>query len=198
MAAPQVRSSNQPVRCPNCGTERVQARSERDPIDPVYRTPSSMVQRLLGAPLQLYHCYVCRVQFYEAGETAPAPPVNNGAPAPREAAVAAAPVALGDTFIGAGVTIQGRVCASEAVVLDGEIEGPVDIPAHRFMIGPTGRIRGDVRADEVVVLGAASGAIEGTSRVAIGSAAMVAGDIRTRSLRIEEGAHVRGKVEVIQ
>ena len=65
-------------RCPDCGTSRVVLRKNRDHIDRISRSPSSLVAKVRGG--KLYHCIFCRLQFYStlpqepsSGDTAEEP-----------------------------------------------------------------------------------------------------------------------------
>ena len=53
-------------RCPLCGTYRLTRLAERDHIDPMYKGPFNLAQRIFGA--DLYHCRYCRIQFYDRRE----------------------------------------------------------------------------------------------------------------------------------
>jgi cytoskeletal protein CcmA (bactofilin family) len=79
--------------------------------------------------------------------------------------------------------------------VNGEIAGDLDIPANRLTVGKTGRMRGDVLAAEVVALGTVEGNIDARQKFAIRASARMTGTIRTPSLRIEEGAFFKGRVE---
>ena len=81
-----------------------------------------MVQRLLGA--QLYHCYVCRLQFYDNGEVVPWETRSGVSAASKQ-------VARDDTVIGADVGIRGFVVASENILLNGEVHG---MARSRFLV----------------------------------------------------------------
>ena len=182
------------VRCPVCGSERLQLRSERDPIDRLYQTPSDRVRRLFAADMQLYHCRVCRLQFYDVAQGAQ-PAVQKAAEAVPQKIAIAEPAAAEPTQIGETVTIRGRLVSQEDVLLNGEMEGDIEIPAHRFTIGTGGRMRGDVLAAEVVALGTIEGNVDARQKFAIRASARMTGDIRTPSLTIEEGAVFKGKIE---
>lgn len=186
-------SPNRRIRCPICGTERLQLRSERDHIDRLYQTPSDRLRRLFVADMQLYHCRVCRLQFYDIGQAAQ-PAVQETAAA-RERIVIAEPVAADPTLIGRTVRIRGRLSSQENILVNGEIEGDLQIPAHRLTIGMTGRMRGEVLAAEVVVLGTVEGIVDARQRFAIRASAKMTGNIRTPSLSIEEGAFFKGRIE---
>lgn len=68
-------------RCPRCRTFRVTHLASRDRIDPLYRNPFSLAQRLFGAGL--YHCRYCRLQFYDL--RGPAAPEERTPPAAAHA-----------------------------------------------------------------------------------------------------------------
>ena len=183
------------ARCPSCGSEKLQLRTERDRIDRVTQTPSDMVRRLFIANMQLYHCYVCRLQFYDVGPT-PEPAAQKPAEQAEDQAATGEPAAAGDaTVIGRTVRIRGRLSSGEDIVIDGEIEGDLDIPAHRLTIGMAGRMRGDVQAREAVALGTLEGNVDARQKFAIRASARMSGNIRTPSLTIEEGAFFKGRIE---
>jgi cytoskeletal protein CcmA (bactofilin family) len=205
MSASPAVSPNRPVRCPICGSERLQRRSARDPIDRLYQTPSDRVRRLFAADMQLYHCRVCRLQFYDYGAAQPAvqptaaqpTAVQPTEPAPEKIAIAepAAPAVADPTVIGQTVTIRGRLSSRENILLNGEIHGDLEIPAHRLTIGTAGRLRGDVSAAEVVALGTIDGNVDARHKLVIRASARMIGNIRSPSPTIEEGALFKGTIE---
>jgi cytoskeletal protein CcmA (bactofilin family) len=193
MSTSPVPSPNRSVRCPICGSERLKLRSERDPIDRLYQTPSDRVRRLFVSDMQLYHCRVCRLQFYDDGQAAQ-PAVQTTAEPARETTPTAEITADGLTLVGQAVTIRGRLSSQESIFVNGEIEGDIEIPAQRLTIGISGRMRGDVLAGEVVALGTIEGNID-ARRFVIRASARVTGNIRCPSLSIEEGAYFKGRIE---
>ena len=58
------------VRCPRCGTRRVTKRRQRDRIDPMYWSLLTAAELVLGAG-KLFHCHLCRIQFYDRRNLAP-------------------------------------------------------------------------------------------------------------------------------
>jgi cytoskeletal protein CcmA (bactofilin family) len=196
MGASPILSPNRTIRCPSCGSDRLQVRSERDPTDRLYQTPSDVVRRLFVADLQLYHCNACRLQFYDIGQTAEPVARKMAEGTPKETAVSDL-VGAEATLIGQTVTIKGRLSSQENILVNGEIQGDIEISAHRLTIGIGGRLYGDVRASEVVALGSVEGNLEATQRTTLRASATMTGDIRTPSLRIEEGAFFKGRIETV-
>jgi len=192
-AAPAV-NPNRRVHCPSCGSDRLQVRSERDPIDRLYQTPSDMVRRLFVADLRLYHCYVCRLQFYDAGEAA-GPAAPETAKAAPEKIANAQPAAGEATLIGHTVMIKGRLSSRENIRVSGEIQGDIEIPAHRLTVGMGGRLYGDVVAAEVIALGTIEGNVEAKRSFILRASATMTGSVRAPSVTVEEGAFFRGRIE---
>jgi cytoskeletal protein CcmA (bactofilin family) len=187
-----------PIRCPSCGSERLQLRTKPDRIDRVTQTPSDRIRRLFIADMRLYHCHICRLQFYDVGPAAePAGRETTEAAAVPVPEVVAAEPPAGDavTVIGGTVTIKGRLSSRENIVVNGEIEGDLEIPAHRLTIGEAGRIYGDVLAAEAEALGTVEGNLDARHKFALRACASMTGSIRTPHLTIEEGAFFQGWIE---
>ena len=118
---------------------------------------------------------------------------------PRDAnfAVPAAPrTTSGGAMISQGIRIKGEVTGSEDLYIDGHIEGKLNLTNSKLTIGPNGEVKADVFAREVIVLGKVDGKIVGRERIQLGSTGNVAGDLQTERLAIEDGAGLRGKIEI--
>ena len=98
--------------------------------------------------------------------------------------------------IGKSVIIRGELSGSEDLFLDGEVEGSIDLKGHSLTIGPNGKIRANVHAQEVVIHGRVDGAVRGANRVELKKTAVLSGDIFTQRISIEEGAFFKGAVDI--
>jgi cytoskeletal protein CcmA (bactofilin family) len=98
--------------------------------------------------------------------------------------------------IGRTLVIKGELTASEALYIDGRIEGKISMPENRVTIGRNGSVQANINAREVVVMGKVSGNIECTDRVDIRSEGSVTGDVSTVRLSVEDGAVLKGGIEV--
>jgi cytoskeletal protein CcmA (bactofilin family) len=98
--------------------------------------------------------------------------------------------------IGKSVVIRGELSGSEDLFLDGEVEGSIDLKGHSLTIGANGHIRANVHAQEVVIHGRVDGNIRGTDRVELKKTAVLAGDIFTQRIMIEDGAFFKGAVDI--
>ena len=98
--------------------------------------------------------------------------------------------------IGKSVMVKGELSGSEDLYLDGEVEGTIELRGHSLTIGPNGRIRASIHARDVVVHGKVDGNIRGTERVELKKSAVVAGDVITQRIVIEDGAFFKGGIDI--
>jgi cytoskeletal protein CcmA (bactofilin family) len=98
--------------------------------------------------------------------------------------------------IGRTLVIKGELTAAEALYIDGRIEGKISMPDHRVTIGRNGSVQANINAREVVVMGKVNGNIECTDRVDIRSEGCVTGDVSTIRISVEDGAVLKGGIEV--
>lgn len=98
--------------------------------------------------------------------------------------------------IGRSVIIKGDISGSESLYIDGRVEGTINFTDSRVTIGRNAVIVANISAKEVVVMGTVTGNIHCTDRLDIRSEATVTGDVVTPRVCIEDGALVKGSVEV--
>ena len=98
--------------------------------------------------------------------------------------------------IGRSVVIKGEVSGTESLYVDGRIEGTVNFAEHRVTIGRNGSVAANISAREVVILGKVQGNIQCSDRLDIRSEGVLAGDVITHRISVEEGAILKGGVEV--
>jgi cytoskeletal protein CcmA (bactofilin family) len=100
------------------------------------------------------------------------------------------------TLIGKSVVIKGELSCGEDLYIDGQVEGTIDPKGNRLTIGPSGRVKASVTACAVVVQGKLEGNIQATDRVDLKQSAVVMGDISTQRISIDEGAYLKGNVNI--
>jgi cytoskeletal protein CcmA (bactofilin family) len=98
--------------------------------------------------------------------------------------------------IGRTLVIKGEISGSEALYIDGRIEGKIVMPESRVTIGRNGKVDASIQAKEVVVMGKVTGNIECSDRVDIRAEGSVSGDISTVRISVEDGAALKGGIQV--
>jgi cytoskeletal protein CcmA (bactofilin family) len=98
--------------------------------------------------------------------------------------------------IGKSVVIKGELSGSEDLTIEGHVEGRIDLKGNVLTIGPNGKIKAEVFAKSVVVLGEVTGNVTASEKVDIRDNGSVDGDIASPRVAIAEGAHFRGSVDM--
>jgi len=97
--------------------------------------------------------------------------------------------------IGASIFIKGDVSGKEHLFIDGMVEGSIHFPDHRVTIGRSSTVKADIHAREVVVMGTVQGDIHCGDLLDIRDSP-IQGQIVTRRVRIDDGAFLKGSVEI--
>ena len=98
--------------------------------------------------------------------------------------------------VGRSIVVQGELCGTEDLTIDGEVEGTITLERHALTIGTHGRVRAQVFARSIVVQGEVVGNLEATERIAIGEKGTVDGDIKAPRVAIADGAKFRGRIDM--
>ena len=98
--------------------------------------------------------------------------------------------------IGKSVAIKGELNGSEDLTIEGRVEGKIELRQNELTIGANGKIKAEVFARSVVVLGQLTGNVIATEKVDIRDNGSIDGDITSPRVAIAEGAHFRGSVDM--
>ena len=135
-----------------------------------------------------------------AGNVQNAQTIQNVNPAP-----APEPVRSSDTLrgmekgpvnIGKSVVIKGELTGSEDLTIEGHVEGKIELRQNVLTIGPNGKIKAQVFAKSVVILGEVTGNVTASEKVDLRDNGSVDGDIAAPRVAIAEGAHFRGSIDM--
>ena len=121
-----------------------------------------------------------------------ASPSSATIPTVRPATSAAGQAAV----IGPSLKIKGEVKGSEALQIDGKVEGPITLIGHELTVGPDAQLNSEIEAGAVTVYGKIVGNVQANSRVDIKRDGSIVGDISTARISIEDGAHFKGRIEI--
>jgi cytoskeletal protein CcmA (bactofilin family) len=125
---------------------------------------------------------------------------------PASAAPVLAPVKYQDSTIrkrestvaciGKSVIVKGEVTSAEDLIIEGRVEGKIDLQAHSLVVGQGGDIRAEIVAKSVIVHGSVTGNVTARERVEVRETGSIEGDIVTPGLAVSEGAVVSGRVQM--
>lgn len=102
-----------------------------------------------------------------------------------------------DSLIGAGTKVTGDIHFTGGLRVDGEIFGSVIADpgkASTLVLSEQARVNGEIRVTHLVLNGTVAGPIEASEYLELQSKAKVTGDVRYKTLEIQLGAIVEGKL----
>ncbi len=99
------------------------------------------------------------------------------------------------TIIGKTVTVKGEILGSEQLVVEGTVEGRISIETT-VLIREGGLVKADVDANNINIAGGVVGNIVVKDKIEIVSGGYVLGDIRTPRLIVNDGASVKGTIDM--
>jgi cytoskeletal protein CcmA (bactofilin family) len=98
--------------------------------------------------------------------------------------------------IGKSLIIKGEVTGSEALYIDGRVEGAINLAGHRVTVGRNGQVQANINAKEVVILGKVKGNLTASDRVDIRNEGSLTGDVVCQRISIEDGAYFKGGIDI--
>ena len=98
--------------------------------------------------------------------------------------------------IGKSVVIKGELNGSEDLTIEGQVEGKIELRQNVLTIGPNGKIKAQIFAKAVIVLGEVTGNVAASEKVDIRDNGSVDGDIAAPRVAIADGAHFRGSIDM--
>jgi cytoskeletal protein CcmA (bactofilin family) len=101
-----------------------------------------------------------------------------------------------ETVIGEKISIEGDIRGEEHLVIEGSMKGNVEMEKNNFTIGSKGRVEGEINAQNVKVSGQMIGNIKTHGKVEITKEADFMGDIKAKSISVEDGAYFKGSIEL--
>lgn len=98
-------------------------------------------------------------------------------------------------MIGPGITIRGTITGDEDLLVEGRVEGAVQI-SRDLQIAEGARVNATVEAAAVTVRGRLVGDVAAAEGVVVEGGAVLVGNVTTSRLVVADGAHFKGRVQM--
>ncbi|MCB0519162.1 MAG: polymer-forming cytoskeletal protein [Lewinellaceae bacterium] len=97
--------------------------------------------------------------------------------------------------VASGTSFEGKFSATENVRLDGYIKGEVKC-SQRLVMGETGRIEGNVRTKDAIIMGTIEGDVLVENTLHLKGPAKIRGTIQSKYMVVDEGARYVGECKI--
>ena len=112
----------------------------------------------------------------------------------RETASMKSPATL--AMIGSSIHIKGEVSGEESLVIQGQVEGTVNLKQNNLIIGQQGKVSANIHAQTITIEGTLTGDVFGAERVIVKKTGNVHGNISAPQVSMEEGAKFKGSMDM--
>lgn len=99
-------------------------------------------------------------------------------------------------WLGSSLRVKGDISGTEDLLIDGEIEGLIQLDERKLTVGTTAKLTADINAHDVVVYGYVKGNVHAAGKIEIKKGGSVNGNLTTAQILIEDGADFRGSIEI--
>ncbi len=110
---------------------------------------------------------------------------RNPAPQPRERAV-----------IGPTITIEGDLTGEEDLLIEGRLQGKIDLRRNCITIGKNGFIKADIYGKVITVEGTVEGNLYGEEQLIVRQSGTVRGNIVSPRVALEDGSNFKGSIDM--
>ena len=100
------------------------------------------------------------------------------------------------SVIGPTLVFKGELSADEDLIIEGHIEGTIAHHKKHLTVGRQGRIKADIHASSVIVLGQVVGDIHSEGMVSLAKGSDVTGNITCGRIVMDDGARFKGKIDM--
>jgi cytoskeletal protein CcmA (bactofilin family) len=128
------------------------------------------------------------------------PASTPSAPARRETEPAPAPRSVepsgGRALIGASTIVRGEISGEEDLLVEGRVEGKIDLRQNAVTIGAKGRVAAEVHARAILIDGEVDGDLSAEEQIVLRKSGRVRGDLCAPRVTIEDGSRFKGSVDM--
>src|SRR6202521_1526961 len=99
-------------------------------------------------------------------------------------------------WLGSSLHVKGDITGTEDLLIDGSVEGLIQLEERKLTVGTTAKVTADINARDVVVYGSVKGNVRAKGRIEIKKDGSVIGNLTTAQIMIEDGADFKGSIEI--
>jgi cytoskeletal protein CcmA (bactofilin family) len=98
--------------------------------------------------------------------------------------------------IGPSIIIKGDLSGDEDLVIEGRVEGKVDLKQHNVTVGRSGRVKADIVAKVVTVEGEVDGNVFAQEQAILRQSGAIRGNIAAPRVILEDGSRFKGSIDM--
>lgn len=98
--------------------------------------------------------------------------------------------------IGPSIIIKGDLSGGEDLVIEGRVEGKVDLKQHNVTVGRSGRVKADIFGKVITIEGEVDGNVFAQEQAILRQAGAIRGNITAPRVILEDGSRFKGSIDM--
>lgn len=98
--------------------------------------------------------------------------------------------------IGPKITFKGELTGEEDLLIQGTVEGTIDLKGYQLTVGAQGTVKANLKAKIIIIEGTVEGDLIGQERIEIKASSNVKGNLIADRVTLEDGAKFRGSIDM--
>jgi cytoskeletal protein CcmA (bactofilin family) len=99
-------------------------------------------------------------------------------------------------FIGPTILIKGDLTGEEDLLIEGQLEGKVELRRNSVTVGKNGRIKADIYGKIIVIEGNVEGNLYGEEQLIVRQSGTIRGNIVAPRVALEDGCNFKGSIDM--
>jgi cytoskeletal protein CcmA (bactofilin family) len=99
-------------------------------------------------------------------------------------------------MIGPSICIKGDLSGQEDLIIEGRVEGTIELRQHNVTVGKKGRVKADIYAKTIAIEGEVLGNLYGEEQLVLRQTSTVRGNITAPRVSLEDGANFKGSIDM--
>jgi len=99
-------------------------------------------------------------------------------------------------LIGPSIEIKGNLSGGEDLIIEGRIDGKIELRQHGITIGRNGRVKADILGRTIVVMGEVDGNLCGEEQIVLRQTSKVRGNLVAPRVILEDGSNFKGGIDM--
>ena len=100
--------------------------------------------------------------------------------------------------IGPSISIKGELSGEEDLMIQGRVEGTIELKNNNVTVGRTGHIKADIYGKVISIEGEVQGNLFGEEKIVVRESGVVRGNMRTPRFSLADGAKFKGSIDMIR
>jgi cytoskeletal protein CcmA (bactofilin family) len=99
-------------------------------------------------------------------------------------------------MIGATIYIKGDLSGQEDLLIEGRVEGKIELRQHNVTVGKNGKVKADIYGKTITIEGEVQGNLYGEEQLVLKQTSTVRGNIIAPRVSLEDGSNFKGSIDM--